>query len=439
MQNLAFLRYWQLSTTIAILTATSNLIAEDLKPVLVKSIHINGLSRTDESVVLRELLYQEGEATTQKDIAESIQRLKNLQLFASVTHDISTTKSTKYQSEIESSLTLEERWTTIPILKFSSGGGVSQMTIGAYDINLFGRYLEGGLQLEKLGNSRSAVVWYRNPRLFNNRLHFSIDLWDINRIRTHYQNQGSSLDIERGFLEHTRKAKIKFEKEWQPNFKSSMEVELSDLEYSKQYLEKKVLSATEDTEIPPNNKRSLFNLELKYGRLNYDSYKVQGNLLTLNLSEISDRIRNKSQGQKSQLEFKNFTPMLADSILAFQGTIGKTTSTESVDLFYAGGLNKIRGYTDDRFRGSHFWLTNSEIRMPSYSSSNLVLQHILFYDTTYLGNNFNKFTAASGASIGTGFRVIAPKIYRLVARLDIAHPLIGKDHLPISFGVQQFF
>ena len=105
----------------------------------VETIAIKGLSRTDKKVVFRELLFKQGEQVREADLAESIQRLYNTQLFAKVSYNYD--KANKKMT-----LTFEERWTTIPILKFNSGGGVNQLIAGAYDINLFGQYIEGGAQ-----------------------------------------------------------------------------------------------------------------------------------------------------------------------------------------------------------------------------------------------------------------------------------------------------
>lgn len=120
--------------------------------------------------------------------------------------------------------------------------------------------------------------------------------------------------------------------------------------------------------------------------------------------------------------------------------MGGWTDTEVLQYwYYLGGLDRVRGFSDNRFAGSKYWLSNSEVRLPVWRQGPLIFQYVTFYDVVAAAEETKGLNKASGASIGMGARVIAPDIYRFVARFDFAYNLLRRDDMPISFGVQQFF
>ncbi|NRA47398.1 MAG: hypothetical protein HRU09_20810, partial [Oligoflexales bacterium] len=163
----------------------------------IERIDIVGLKRTKPFVVKRELLVKEGQEFSKKQIKESCQRLRNLQIFA--TAECVLTEGSSPQSNVLT-ITVDERWTTIPIFKYSSGGGTSQLIIGTYDINVFGNYLELGGQYERTGDKNSGVVWYRNKRFLGKRLELFLNLWSVARERTLIGDRDNKTIIKNGTL-----------------------------------------------------------------------------------------------------------------------------------------------------------------------------------------------------------------------------------------------
>ena len=102
-------------------------LVTDLTSQTVNKIHIEGLSRTRESVVLREVLFKEGEVLEEGQVDESLIRLRNTQLFSSV--DIAVQPLENDQVDLQ--ISVQEKWTTIPIFKAGGGGGINYLTIGA--------------------------------------------------------------------------------------------------------------------------------------------------------------------------------------------------------------------------------------------------------------------------------------------------------------------
>jgi hemolysin activation/secretion protein len=92
-----------------------------------------------------------------------------------------------------------------------------------------------------------------------------------------------------------------------------------------------------------------------------------------------------------------------------------------------GGLDRIRGFADNRFAGSQFALSNSEGRYLFFEKPAFLLQGIGFIDFGAIGDEASALTKVRAASIGAGMRLILPKFYRFVVRLDYAKPILKND------------
>ena len=99
----------------------------------------------------------------------------------------------------------------------------------------------------------------------------------------------------------------------------------------------------------------------------------------------------------------------------------------------------MRGFSDNRFAGKYYWLSNTELRLPVYQHKWVVLQAVSFLDLVGVSDKPQNVFALEGASAGGGLRLFLPKVYRFVVRFDFAQPLKANDDMNFSFGVQQFF
>ena len=109
---------------------------------------------------------------------------------------------------------------------------------------------------------------------------------------------------------------------------------------------------------------------------------------------------------------------------------------------YLGGLDTLRGFLDGQFRGDYYWLVNAEVRPTLWSSPRAVLQGNLFVDVAKTWDD-QSFSPAGFehpfVSTGAGLRIILPRIYRAVLRLDVARTHTPVRRTGIAFGLQQFF
>ena len=400
-----------------------------------EDVNIVGLKRTKPFVVKRELLVKVGKPYSQSDIDESCQRLRNLQIFA--TADCVLSKGSADGQSILT-ITVDERWTTIPIFKYSSGGGASQLILGSYDINVFGRYLELGGQYERIGEKNSGVVWYRNKRFLGERLELFLNLWSVARERILYNIWGKENQVEGGYMLLRRRGVAFIEKEWLWWLRTGFGVQANQDEFTEDF-SPEVDEVVDYKGMPENTNIVMMTFNAKVGRLDYNSYLIDGIEWSSNLEVSSKSLGSDLDFYRLEEELKWFSSLPLNSTIGAKLGLGVSTVDSEPYLYYLGGLDRIRGFKESRFRARNYWLTNFEYRIPSWKSRWLVLQHVFFYDAIGIALDERDLAQQSAASVGLGLRVISPKIYRLVLRIDYAHPIHKDDETPISFGVQQFF
>ena len=155
---------------------------------LIENIAILGLEKTQANVVRRELLIAEAQVFDRQALDDSIQQLKNLRLFSRVSSDLFMDDGNK----IHVVLNLQEKWTTIPIVKYTQGGQSTYFVAGAYDINTQGTLIETGAQYESWNGEPGTVIWFRNPRIMDRKIRLGGDIWFVKRPRELYQQDGTN-------------------------------------------------------------------------------------------------------------------------------------------------------------------------------------------------------------------------------------------------------
>ena len=161
----------------------------------VGKIKVEGFTRTDDAVILREIEIKSGDVVNKERLDFAITRLENTQIFYQLSYKVSGKGKVRNITFLG-----QDRWTTIPILKFSAGGGTAQTTVGVYDPNIFGKYFMLGAQYERLGDTNSGVAWYKNEWFGGERLTTDLQVWRQNRVRILYDNDASTANETGGFL-----------------------------------------------------------------------------------------------------------------------------------------------------------------------------------------------------------------------------------------------
>ena len=412
------------ATALLLLVLLAPAASAEESEVLVRDIRIEGLGRTHESVVLRELPFRTGESVTTAQLEEGMQRLRNLGLFDTAEYS---------WDEGVLHVAVTERWTILPAFKLSRGGGVSQLVVAAYDINVAGRYLELGAQYERLGEANSFVLWHRNPRLFDRRLWLGLDVWSVRRPRVLHDEDGA---IDGGFLLERFMAVAALERENESRtVRAGVRLRAFADDFSSRYLPAEAVQG--QGALPPAQTVFTAGASLALGTVESDSYLQSGGELRLEVDAAPPVGFNDNHFVDATLQWLQFVRAGKRSLLAARFLAGGITTAAPQHLHYAGGLDRVRGFVDSRFRGQLFAVANLEARVPSLHLDWFVLQHVVFTDALVIAGQDTGSSVA--ASAGAGVRFIFPRVYRLILRLDYAPFTLGDGQSALSFGIQQLF
>ena len=401
-------------------------------------IKIIGLTKTSRTNFLNILAIGEGDTATREDIDLAVQRIKNIRLFNGVEYSVR-----QVENKLFLTVEAEDRWTTIPIAKFSSGGGISQTVLGLYDSNIAGSLYEAGLQFERLGGTNSFVSWLKKHRIGALPLTLDFQLWSTNILRTLYDQESSNLFISGGYLEQRENLNALALWEFNNDLRIRVGFEIGRRKFNDDILPEMLSDTLKEEQIIPSNLSSqLVSFNLGLGSLSFGDFLAEGTSLDF---DIRLGRFNTSEDATDKIYSEQSVRLITSKILTPRFTIAaRAEFVQNNGLhpsfdYFLGGLDKIRGYSDGRFRSSRYALLNSEFRGILASFGGTVLQSVAFYDLLSLGRGKHGFAKADGASIGVGGRIIIPRIYRFILRLDYAKSLIAEDPQTISFGVQQFF
>jgi len=420
----------------AFVLSANELINNSLqKQPVVSEIEIKGLTRTQPSVIHRELLFEVNDTLTTEELINSIQNLKNLEIFSSVIPLLELQEN----NWVKVTIKISEKWTTIPYLNFSFGGGTRYIYSGIYDINVFGKFIELGTQYNNWNDEHGVLAWYINQRLFNQKMTLQLVTGSTLRPRTLYATNGEK---EANYVLSRNELGVSLIKELQPWLKVGAAMELENDEIIHSEYEPTLNDAHKSQLInTERSKNSFLSFILKLGKLNHHNYLVEGKHSSVIVKHGGSHTNSDTSINMFRWENKAFWLLPHYANLAMRFTLAQTDAKTIQHQFYVGGFEHIRGYLDGQLRSRAYWQINSEYRIPSYQSSWLVLQHIFFIDATQVADKVSEFDSNESTylSAGIGFRIISPKIYRFNGRLDIALLTSGNSTSLISLGAQQFF
>ncbi|SMF25239.1 BamA/TamA family outer membrane protein [Pseudobacteriovorax antillogorgiicola] len=401
--------------------------------VRVDWIEVVGLRKTSDRVILQLLELEIGARVDTVDIERGVRRIRNTRLFTDVQYRLE-----ERGDERVLIVHAKDRWTTIPIAKFNSGGGVQQLILGVYDPNIAGSYLEAGAQLERLEDMNSGVIWFKAPHLMGSRFSLNLQLWNTNRMRTFYDQKSSGPEEIDGYLQTRKQLVIILSHEVSEYLSWTAGVERHQDFFSLDYVTDEVIVARGAAPLPQNTDLAKFSLGLQLGRMDYGEYLVDGLQANIDSSIFEGTSSDRNKFVQMELGLHYSKTISGQHTFAQRFLWGRTDAQDQQYRFYLGGLDRIRGFVDNRFSSDNFWLSNTEFRYLTARWTHILLQGTVFTDilSTAEGGEGDGVTAASA---GFGLRFIAPRIYRFVGRIDYAATLRKTDEQHVSFGVQQFF
>ncbi|MGM0556311.1 MAG: BamA/TamA family outer membrane protein [Myxococcota bacterium] len=404
----------------------------------VTKIDVDGLNWTKAYVVDREILFEEGEAATYAEVVESIRRIRNTHIFRKVEFELLPVDDERDAEPrpVRLEITVDERWTLRPIFALNRGGGTFRLTLGALDINFLGRYLGVGGRYERFGPTNSFLFWAYDPRFLGERLTVGVNAGTSNRIYTLYDDQG---EFEGGFLMRRFDAGAYVSREWVWWLETSFGISFLMDTMSLDFISDDIAALQRDRGVPPDNRTLLFEVGGTVGRINEDNYVYDGQRFGMGLDVASSALGSTHDVIRFDVSGALFRELPLKSNFGVRAATGFASSELIEHRYFLGGLDAIRGFRHDRFRGEQYWLANAEYRIPSFDYRWFVLQHVAFIDVAHVSQDADGYFGLSGASVGLGVRIIIPKIDGFNARIDYAFPLYGRAPNPLSFGGGQFF
>lgn len=429
------------------------------RSVRIDAILVEGLGRTERHVITRELLFEEGGYASERQLAESMARLRNMGLFREVRYQLVTQTVGNPKDAVEADLpgrfparvlriVVDERWTLLPAFSYLQGGGLSQLVIAAYDINVGGRYIELGAQYERLGFSdtfwqsggaaNSFFLWARDPRFLDTRLWTGLDIARQVRLRSLYTEDGQ---LEGGFTQDRVLVRLSAQRELLWWLRVGAGLDFYQDSYSFDLIPATTRAAHEQRlgNLPPDGRAIPLSATLQLGRVNQDDFRYDGWRVFHTMSH-SDPLWGadfRFTRLVTDATFYKKTPLKGN--VAARLRVGLGNARQLQHLYYVGGLDRVRGFYDSRFRGRNYWTANLEYRQAVFTSQWFVLQPIVFFDAGGVSERPGELGTLTAASTGGGVRFILPNVYGFVGRIDYAVPLVKNGDVAISLGAQQFF
>lgn len=412
------------------------LAASTVRAATVARVEVEG-PRTTREAILALLDTRPGEAFDPAAWERDLRRLRNLDYFYDVEG-----AAVEADGKVDVKLRLRNKHSTLPIFKFKRGGGSSLITAGLYEINFLDRLLEVGGQYERLNGRPGYALWFRHPYFLSRR----------NRLGTEVLSHMLDLPLltdkgaeEAFFSNQETRWNGRLQRELTEVIRVGAEVSVYRNDFTRDDATP-AMAAANDLFLRSRALRSGRTVSLTpsviVGRLDRDRHFVTGHE-GFAQAELAHRALGSDFAFAKGLlgATGGWKPMDRWNLL-YQARLGSKTGREFQHKFYLGGLDTARGFLDRQFRGEHMWLANLEARPTLVDKPLWVLQGALFTDLAKTWDARNFGTEGFGDPIfsyGIGARVIFPRVYRAILRLDVARTQRPVQQMGVSLGLQQFF
>ena len=402
-------------------------------PARVDAIRIEGLIRTHEYVVRRELGFVEGDVITAAQFNLAVTRLWNTTIFARVDADVVPENGRNVVV-----VRLEDRWTLNPLFSFGSGGNATFFRVGASDNNIAGRFLEAQAQYENFDGFHGGQAIFRMPRLADKRLELLVQADRLVRPRPGFSDQRTQGIVELAALAD----------------QDRMRIGLRVSAFANRFLP----PLDSPPAYPEATTTLLFGPTFRIGRIDIIRIRQRGTSFELRpgLGFTSSEVAS---------EYVTMTgEALAFAMVGDRWNFAARVRASNVSRvpahleLFAGGLDLVRGFPDNFVRTRAFALINLEARFVAFDSTWIALVPTVFVDA--IAARAPAGDPGTAVSAGGGLRVLVPKFVGTGLRADLAVPLhanlrgvsqpsptrfgattppVDLNSLQLSFGVYQFF
>jgi len=354
-------------------------------------------------------------------------------------------------------IVVEEKWTTIPVVRGEFGGGTPLRVLGIYDIHTFGSLVTSGAEFRQYGSSDPGfVAWAKAPRFKDGRYSLGAEVWKDIRMRTVYNGNRESLGE---FEERSSRIRLFY---FHPlnnsgvNSNSPANMNGEPDRFAQELPNSKLSSGTYqagfDFHLTKQNPTSFrpafygarapFTFETKprlgarlylstiFDNITIDQYDYEGlrNILRLGVDLNGKFV--------SELQTFGYV-LLGDLNLTSHLNVHNHSGSDLSEQRFLGGFDGVRGFIDGAQVGPKSWQWNNEAKWNFFRTSHVWLMFAGFLDTGRAGNHLEINDRISSA--GLGIRIASPKIYRLMLRIDHGWSIDGSKQKGFSIGLNDFF
>jgi hypothetical protein len=399
----------------------------------IQQVDIKGLGRTNINWLMEYAGLQCPCDLSGADIDALKTRLLTTQVFEDVSVQVkeSDEEPAAYKLEIEA----KEKWTVIPVIRGSFGGGTPLVVAGIYDTHVFGSLWTVGAETRTYGSApMGGVLWMRAPRWQSGRHYLNLELWRDNRIRSVYDREDQEVArIYGSATAMVAEALLPLSAHPRSPWQAGLRVSLRQ-QHLLEWETQKPASGMDDFNLRAINQKRLL------ARLVYDDMAVlQQNLQGLRVLLNAGPTWSEKKNQAS-LEQELFWYGLWDEDwnLAFHEWLGLSDDRSYQSLFFLGGFDSVRGLPDGVMYGNKAVYGNLELRKIFHRSRFVWWQIATYMDYGAAGYELQDWKHNDRASAGLGLRLAVPQVNRLVFRVDYAWSLGEPNTSSISVGMNQF-
>lgn len=399
---------------------------------------VKGNEKTKTNVITREMNVKKGEPFNAKDAKRSIEKINNLGFFEDVSIKLNPGRE---PNAVVVEVDVKEKKTGT----FSVGGGYSQSdgmsaTIGLGDSNFNGSGNKVNLNLQRGLTTVAGSGWdlsYTNPWVDDKQTSFSIDYFNSINEWNDYGLNGDNTTLRSTYYRRSRgfnmtlgrpqgdyvKNYITFtdRKDLYQQYVSGpfnyLETDTSaadyNADYNSQYLQDNfgivhsvTLSRVYD------NRDNVFN-------------PTAGTRISLTSEFAGDELGGQFNFDKYTFDGRQYFKVGSKQTLALRLTSGYALgNVPDASQYVIGGIDTLRGYNDEEFKGNKMFTATAEYRYPIVKK----VEGVIFTDfgNAWDGDGYNLNNLKH--SFGTGFRVDTP-IGPI--KLDFAH---GEEGNKFHFG-----
>lgn len=407
-------------------------------PAVVDSITISGNERTDASVISGEISSRTGAPYRPAVWNADLQAVKDLGIFwsAEATSAVDDGRAALH-------LRVREKWTLLPIVQYTQTSDAYQWTLGAWDSNLLGYGMEGGVKLIRKRAGTSYDVWLFQPRAGRGPHYFRIATLNGDRVYFVYPRRGADV-APAGYYAETRvSADVEFGRRLDDAGERRLGVYYGPyasrfglLDHTRQ---QRAANAASRFTAPPARVAHRVGLKASLGRVHYDDYVYTGGRLDAGAWETIVLGRAAPPFARWEAQYRHFWSPRPRHNVALRAVAGGTGSARIEDAFFVGGLEEVRGFPDQRFAGRYAAYVNAEYRYPAVDNRWVMLQAVALSDAGAVWNGFaaRERPRASWAA-GVGLHALVKPVQRLVVRLDVVRSIEPFARNEFSLGFKEF-